>query len=235
MAMVSTEDNIKSSNQMLRWLILASFFIHIPIFMHMNGLLSTKILDYIDLSIKKFEESSDRAIPRPPHLFKNKGKPGSQRASRLIPVPVPESNKLFKENVLPVESDIAAGSAGSLSGGSNLASGSGFGTSIGEGTGGGGSGSKDGYLEMVRLKVKRNNKFPEEAKKKQRGSIVTVSFVIKLDGTIRDLMIIKPSPFDEFNDQALKAVRDSSPFLKPPAYIFKEDVPIIIDIHFDLI
>lgn len=235
MVMVSTDNKIKRSNRMLHWLILVSLFIHIPIYLHMNGMLSTKVLHYIDLTVKKVEESSSRAIPRPPSLFKNKGKPGRQKASRLTPVPVPENNKMFKENVLPVTSDIAAGSVGPLPGGSNLMLGSGFGNSFGEGTGGGGSGSKDGYLEMVRLKVKRNNKFPEEAKKKQRGGVVSVSFVINLDGTIRDLMIIKPSPFDELNKQALQAVRDSAPFQKPPAYIFKEDIPLIIDVHYDLI
>lgn len=235
MIMVSTDKNKKHSNRMLRWLILASFFIHIPVFLHMNGLLSTKVLDYIDLTVQKVKESSSRAIPRPPSLFKNKGKPGRQKASRLTPVPVPENNKMFKENVLPVKSDIAAGSIGTLPGGSNLTAGSGFGHSFGEGTVDGGSGSKDDYLEMVRLKVKRNNRFPEEAQKKQRGGVVSVSFVINLDGTIRDLMLIKPSPFDELNKQALQAVRDSSPFKKPPAYIFKEDIPLIINVYFDLI
>ena len=224
----------KSPNHLLKALTLVSLGIHILLFLHISGIYKSKVIKYIELDLKE-EESSNRAIPRPPHLFKKDGKPGRQKATRLTPVPTPESSKEYKANVLPVKSLLSAGAVGLMQGGSNLMAGAGYGSSLSDGNGGGGSGSKDGYLEMIRLKVENNNRFPPEAKKERRGGIVTVSFIINLaDGTIRDLMIVTPSPFEDLNEQALLAVRGSAPFLKPPAYLFKEDVSIIVDIHFNL-
>ena len=225
----------KDTNQLLRWLILASLLFHIPIYLHMNGLLTTEVLHYIDLTIRKTEDTSSRKILRPPLLFKNKSKPGKVETNLMKPVQIPENNQPFSTNNNPIQAKLSDAGTEPFSGAKNIKIGSGIGNSTsGLGESGGGTSTKDGYMEMVRLKIERNNKIPPEAIRRRRGGVVTLQFVINLDGTIRDLKIIKPSPMEVLNRQALKAVRDSAPFIKPPSYIFKEDIPMILDVHFDL-
>lgn len=60
----------------------------------------------------------------------------------------------------------------------------------------------EGYLEMVRWRIERNNKFTREAALKRRGGVVLIKFVINLDGTISNLQILKPSSMEVLNRQA---------------------------------
>ena len=64
---------------------------------------------------------------------------------------------------------------------------------------------------------------------------VILSFVINLEGVIRDLKIVKPSPHEVLNQAALQAVRDCNPFMKPPPRLFKEDILIELDVNFELL
>jgi protein TonB len=91
------------------------------------------------------------------------------------------------------------------------------------------------YKEMVLLRIERAKKYPKDAQGKYQEGMVSLSFVINPDGTIRDLKIIKPSPYKALNDAALQAVRDSVPFPKPPPGIFKGGVEILPNITFEKI
>ena len=238
----------KDTNPLLRWLILVSLLIHIPIYLHMNGLLTTKILDYIDLTINNAEDSSGPKILRPPILFKEKNNPGKAKASFMTPVHVPENNQLYKSGTESINARVSNTGTVPYPGtnkinftpgigrsSSEMEFGSGVGlSSSGLGAGVGNALTKEGYLEMVRRKIERNNKFPPEAAEKAKGGVVVVQFVINLDGTISDLKILKPSHLEALNRQALQAVRDSAPFIKPPSYIFKEPILIPLNVYFNV-
>ena len=241
---MSSPDAPKKDSNLLRWLILVSLLIHIPIFLHMNGLLTTEVLEYIDLTIRKGDESSDRKMLRPPPIFKNKGKPDKAKATLMTPVQLPENSQFYNDGAESIKGRLSNAGTVPLPGANKMSFGSGtekfsfkeIGNGAGLSSSGlGGSGgalTKEEYIEMVRLKVERNNRFPMEAKK--RGGVVTVQFVINLDGTLRNLIILKPSPVEALNIQALKAVRDSAPFRKPPPYIFKKPILIPMDVFFNV-
>lgn len=202
---------LKKETKLLHWLILVSLLIHIPIYLYMNGLLDTDMLHYIDLTIRKGEDSSSRKMLRPPLVSKNEGKSGKVRAILMTPAQIPDNTLRFTDNSV-MDNSSSTG----------IGSGTGFSSS---GSGGGGSiVTREDYIEMVRLKIERNTRFPPGDIQKRRGGVVTVQFVINLDGTIRDLKILKPSPIEGLNRQALHAVRDSAPFMKPPPYLYKEPV-----------
>ena len=198
----------------------------------MNGLLTTKVLHYIDLTVRKGDDSTSPKRLRPPLISKNKSEPGKARAGLMAPAQLPENNQFYDTgdtpigaqlsnagltplpgiNKMNIASDTDASSFTEIGTGADLSS-TGLGGEIGALT-------REDYFEKVRLKVERNNSVPMGTI--STGGVVTVQFVINLDGTIRDLEILKPSTNEVFNRQALKAVRDSVPFPKPPPYLFKE-------------
>ena len=67
----------------------------------------------------------------------------------------------------------------------------------------------------------------------QKEGRVTVEFVITLAGLVKDIRIIEPSRHDLLNSAALKAVRDASPFPKPPKRFFNQDVSLQLKVIFE--
>jgi len=205
--MASTDYGRRGPNRLLQGMILLSLGIHALVFMYITDLYRSNILQYIELALQEDPKPFSRAIPRPPQLPKEDVKPEKAKAYQMTSNQLPDDNQI---NIPP---------------GDSL-----FSTGLMEGVG---LPTKQDYYEMVRLKIERHKKYPEEAKHKE-GKVV-VSFVINLEGYVRDLRIEKPSPHQVLNEAALQAVRDSNPFLRPPPRLFKEDVPIELTVTFELL
>ena len=207
--MSSTDYIIRKPNHLLRGLILVSLGIHTLLLMYLSGIYRPNVMKYIELTLKEDKKSSGRAIPRPPQL------------------PEEESKKQSKAKIVQMEPAV-------LGDVSEVSIGSSFGSFTPGEIGGRGMSKKEDYYEMIKLIVEKNNIYPKEAKEKQRQGIVAIYFVINLDGTVRDFKVVKLCPFEELNEQALRAFRKSVPFPKPPPHLFKEDVPISLDVTFAL-
>ena len=207
--MASTDFIRRKPNHLLRGLILVSLGIHLFLLMYLSGIYRPDVMKYIELTLKEEKKSSGRGIPRPPQLLDAESKKQSkEKIVQMVPTAL---------------SDISEVSVGSS-----------FGSfSPGE-IGGRGMSTKKDYYEMIKLIVEKNNIYPKEAKEKQRQGVVSIYFVINLDGTTRDFKIVKLCSFEELNEQALRAFRASMPFPRPPTYLFKDDVPISMDITFML-
>jgi TonB family protein len=241
---MSSTTSPKNASKLLRWLILVSLIIHIPIYLHVNGLLTTEVLHYIDLTVRRGEDSSSRKIMRPPPIIKDENKSGKAIPDMATPIQVPERNNSYIEGDTPISEHISNAGVVPLPGINkmNLTSeiddstlpsiGSSAGlSSVGLGTDGGAL-TREQYIEMVRRKVERMNQFPDE--QKRTSGVVTVQFLINLDGTIDDLQIWVPSPIEAFNQHALKAVRDSAPFMKPPPSLYSNPVPVKFNVFYNL-
>ncbi|MCD6265055.1 MAG: energy transducer TonB, partial [Deltaproteobacteria bacterium] len=63
---------------------------------------------------------------------------------------------------------------------------------------------------------------------------VTIRFVITSEGNVRQTKVVKTSRHRVLDTAALKAVKDASPFPKPPSQIYKGDLTLEIDIVFEL-
>jgi len=121
-------------------------------------------------------------------------------------------------------------------GGTHISQGSsGSGTGIGDGTGGSDYSTSQTYLEIVKLKIEKNKKYPENAKRRQMEGTVTLKFIITASGDIRNTEIEKSSRHAVLDDAALKALENAAPFPRPPVRFFSGDVPIQISIVFELI
>ncbi len=197
-------NNSKGSNKLLRWLIIVSIGVHIPLYLYMNGLLSSKVFEYIDLSLREIKKPFSRGIPRPPMLPREQ--PKNESNTKIVmaaPIQLPDISQM----------NIAQGDGGQ-------------GISVTEGL----SGFTEGedYKEMVLRKIEREKSrhWFRESDGKFKEGVVTLSFIISPDGTIQDLKILKPSPYKSLNEAALKAVRNSVPFPRPPANLYKGGIQI---------
>lgn len=206
--MASTYYVKKGPNRLLQGLIIVSLGIHMLVLMYITDIYRPKALQFIELTLQD-KKPLIRGIPRPPRLPKEDDKPKKLKEIQVTPIKLPDVNQMW------------------LGRGDNRISGS-----LMEGVG---RLTKEDYYEMVRLRIDREKKYPKEADGSYREGRVTLSFVIKLDGSITNLKIVKPSPYKELNEAALQAVRNSVPFSSPPSSLFKDSFIIELNVTFDLI
>jgi protein TonB len=90
------------------------------------------------------------------------------------------------------------------------------------------------YLEMVRLRIERYKRYPDAARCRNIEGRVTIRFIIKPDGGVRDVEVAKCSRNRALDLAALKAVQDAAPFPKPPSHLFKGAIPLELMIVFEL-
>ena len=210
----------------------------------MNGLLTTEVLHYIDLTVRRGEDSSSRKILRPPPIVKEESKSGKAKPGMMAPIQVPESNHSYMAGDTPISEHISNADIVPLPGinkmnltskiddsaFSKIGSGAGL-SSIGLGDEGGAL-TREDYIEMVRRKVERTNQPPEV--QMRTSGVVTVQFLINLDGTIDNLQIWIPSPTEAFNRCALEAVRNSAPFTKPPPSLYSDPVSVKFNVYYHI-
>jgi periplasmic protein TonB len=90
------------------------------------------------------------------------------------------------------------------------------------------------YLEIVKLKIEKNKKYPEDAKRNRMEGTVGLKFIITPDGNIKNTEVAKSSRNRMLDDAAMKALQDAAPFPKPPERFFKGEVPLQLSIIFEL-
>jgi periplasmic protein TonB len=166
-------------------------------------------------------------------------KPLEKAAHPLSPEPQPQVSSLPSEQAAPVpvpsvkpqppaENQGAltgtglAGSTNALTGG-----GSGAGSAAGSLKGSGqGSGGPEGsgqnkylreHFSYIRDKILRNIHYPSLARRMGWQGRVLLSFIVNLDGTIKEAKIVQGSGFDVLDKNAVDTVRDTAPFPKPPS------------------
>jgi protein TonB len=133
-------------------------------------------------------------------------------------------------------SDELIPSPGGGSGAGGDSSGGGVDTSESSAAGGSGDfGSKTTYLDMVRIKIEKQKKYPESAQQRNIEGQVTVEFSITLDGRITDPCVSKSSGHPLLDLAAIDAVKKASPFSSPPREFFTEAIHINLPIRFELI
>jgi len=90
------------------------------------------------------------------------------------------------------------------------------------------------YLEMVRFKIESHKTYPRMAKIREVEGRVTIGFIILPEGNAKSVKVVKSSTYEMLDQAALKAVKDASPFSRPPVRLFGGEVPLKITIVFEL-
>ena len=211
-------------------LLCVSFVIHLVLFMHISGLYSSSSLAYIELTLQNISKAPTRSIPRPRHRPKPPDQPQEikdLRVTRLVP-------RLKPISIEPVEKDLPDSLVEGISmpdiadvSSPDISDWSPDQTAYDYTT-------TDSYLEMVRLRIERHKKYPENARIRQIEGSVTVCFVILPQGDIRSAEVVKTSGDKALDGAALMAVKEAAPFPKAPAHLFKGEIPLELTIVFEL-
>jgi len=90
------------------------------------------------------------------------------------------------------------------------------------------------YFEIVRLRIESHKRYPGAAKTRQIEGRVTVRFVIEPDGRVSSSKVVESSRHRVLDQAALSAIKDASPFPRPPMNLFKGPIPLEITIMFEL-
>ena len=136
----------------------------------------------------------------------------------LGPVEENSESTLFTTSA---SAEASSGTIGGLSRGSNIGGmRTGMIGSSGDGSGGGGHSGKIRYLKenfsYIRDMIQKKVVYPKIARQMGWQGKVTVSFIIFADGFAKDITIIKTSGVKVLDSSATVAVKDASPFPKPP-------------------
>lgn len=229
--MYAVVEEMKKSNRLLQGLILISIVIHFFLCIPIWKLLSSRVFTYIELTMTDTSKPETRSIPRPrprpktPEVFQEVKR--IQVTQPVQPVkqikidPVNNYSEGLMEGIsAPAVDPGLAGGIGDYRVTDYLGNDVEF-------------GSQKDYFEMVVLRIESVKKYPEQARAMQKEGRVLVQFVIGLSGIVKDIQVIEPSRYDMLNEAAVRAVKDASPFPKPPKRYFNQDVPVKVNIIFE--
>lgn len=90
------------------------------------------------------------------------------------------------------------------------------------------------FLAQVRQRIDRYKNYPYAARRRLETGRVTVRFVIRPDGSIDGLQVIKKSASSLLDEAALKAVRDAAPFPGFPRDVLAHPLAVEIGLVFEL-
>ena len=232
--MNSISEKKRSPNWLLRGFVGVSLVIHLFIFMHITNLYRLNMLTYVELTLKEISKPPMRSIPRPRLRPKTPEQPSDVKRLKVSLRPVPEFKPI---RMAPVEADLPGSLVERISmpdnknvpglniydwDPENLV------TTDDQAI------TSSSYLDMVRLKIESHKRYPKIARIMQVEGKVTISFTILPAGNAKSVKVVKSSKFNILDQAALNAVKNASPFTRPPVHLFKGEIPLKISLVFEL-
>ncbi len=190
---------------------------------------------------KKRQNLQKEASLKVPPLPKERPlpKPLETPVKAPMPEPQPQVTPFPSEQAVPIFAPQAktptvvekptglSGESTGVEGGSALSSGTSGGSAAGnlKGSGSGLGGPVDKaqtrymreHFAYIRDKILRNIHYPAMARRLGWQGRVLLSFIITLDGSIKEAKIMQGSGFEVLDKNAVDTVKDAAPFPKPPA------------------
>ncbi len=99
---------------------------------------------------------------------------------------------------------------------------------------GGNPAAQQGYLSIVKTRISRAKKYPRSARKEGVVGTAIVRFVIKLNGKVEDIQLIKSSGDERLDEEAMKMLKKASPFPAIPKDVSLEPLDLTLPIEFKL-
>jgi protein TonB len=99
---------------------------------------------------------------------------------------------------------------------------------------GGDPAAQQGYLSIVKTRISRAKKYPRSARKEGVVGTTIVRFVIKLNGKVEDIQLIKSSGDERLDEEAMKMLKKASPFPAIPKDVSLEPLDLTLPIEFKL-
>lgn len=218
-------------NWLLRGLVFLSLGIHLVVFLHIAGLYRSKALTYIELTVR--DEPPARSIPRPRHRPKPPPQPEEVRRLKVVSRPIPAVRPMKMD---PAERDLPDSLVEKISVPKVPAAPGMRATDWNPRQPAAAAEFDAGqsYLEMVRLRIERQKKYPAAARRRQIEGTVTLRFVITLEGAVIGAVVAETSGREVLDKAALRAVQAAAPFPRPPSAFFKRPINLEIKVMFEL-
>ncbi|HMK65334.1 MAG TPA: energy transducer TonB [Thermodesulfobacteriota bacterium] len=155
-----------------------------------------------------------------------KKQPQSDPQAQLTPLPSEQAAPIFSpstrtQNVYessPGTDGLGGGRASITGAGGTSAAGTPRGT--GQGAGSGDEKGQNKYLRehfsYIRDKILRNIRYPAMARRMGWEGKVLLSFVVILDGSVKEIKIAQGSGFEILDTNAVETVKETAPFPRPP-------------------
>jgi protein TonB len=90
------------------------------------------------------------------------------------------------------------------------------------------------YLAELQRAIARHQRFPDEARKRHKTGVTTLSFVVQGDGSIRKVRIAKSSGDVNLDEAAVQAMQRLNRFKPIPTVIGRQEWAMRVPIRFDL-
>nr|VFJ48175.1 MAG: protein TonB [Candidatus Kentron sp. FW]VFJ53656.1 MAG: protein TonB [Candidatus Kentron sp. FW] len=93
---------------------------------------------------------------------------------------------------------------------------------------------EDHYLAALRRRIERRKYYPRASQRRGEEGKVVVSFVIRKDGELTDLAIVRSSGIQRLDEAALKTLRRITPFEPIPAALGRNQWALSVPISYSL-
>jgi protein TonB len=90
------------------------------------------------------------------------------------------------------------------------------------------------YLAELQRAIARHQRFPDDARRRQRTGVATLSFVVLGDGRIRQVRVLSSSGDASLDEAAVEAMQRLNRFKPIPAVIGRQEWAMRVPIRFDL-
>lgn len=181
----------------------------------------------VQASLKQEPKKIVKALPAVPRQEEKNDEIKNEPEKINVPVALPQP--VIPETGTPEEKDISAAVPVDAS---NVSAGSKY-----DLEGGVGKANEDEmklFSAMVRSKIERAKFYPRWARERGYEGIVGVQFVIKPDGTIVGLKVVRPCHCDILNKAACEAIMKAAPFSPRPRDIENKEMAMEVDVGFRL-
>ena len=91
------------------------------------------------------------------------------------------------------------------------------------------------YLTMVRMRIEGHKRYPMLARRQHIEGRTRVSFLLRSDGEVDQVRVIKTSGYRILDDAAVAAIKNASPFPMPPNGLLHCPISLEITMVFKLI
>jgi TonB family protein len=90
------------------------------------------------------------------------------------------------------------------------------------------------FQAKIREKIEQAKEYPPLARKKGFEGVVQLTFCILQDGTVKEVIITKPSEYEMLNNAAVETIKRGQPYPEIPKTLHKTALWIELSIVFDL-
>jgi TonB family protein len=90
------------------------------------------------------------------------------------------------------------------------------------------------YYDLIRQQLIRNTIYPLKAKLEAKEGLAYLSFVLKRDGTVSEIMVLNSSGEPLLDEAAMNSIRNASPFPPFPENLVEQEIKLNVPISFEL-